>query len=381
MKRDRVPVSSLDASRAPRVGLVLEQTLGHITHADNLRSIIPGIGGIRPVWCPVYFEATRFPARFVKNWTVRAGLRGRRAIRQAHGAVGLDALFIHTQVPAVLAQDWMRRIPTVVSLDATPRQYDSLGAHYGHEVGSGRVENWKSRANKRCYARAAHLVTWSHWAKAGLVDEYDVPAAKISVIPPGVRVRDWRRPEAVPARDGSVVRILFVGGNLERKGGLVLLDAFRKLRAERDGAWPEIELHLVTQSPLAAEDGVFVHHGLTPNSDELRALYHRSDVFCLPTRGDCLPMVLAEAGAAGLPLVSTAVGAIPEVVRDGETGTVVPVDDAEVLVAALQPLLLQPALRARLGAGAAALVSREHDAEANAARLVGLLREVAAVPR
>ena len=77
--------------------------------------------------------------------------------------------------------------------------------------------------------------------------------------------------------------------------------------------------------------------GSGPNSPELIELYHGADVFCLPTLGDCLPMVLSEAGAVGLPLVSTDVGAISEIVRDGETGLLVPVGDADALAAALAP--------------------------------------------
>ncbi len=123
-----------------------------------------------------------------------------------------------------------------------------------------------------------------------------------------------------------------------------------------------------------------VHHGLVANSPELVALYHRSDLFCLPTRGDCLPMVLSEAGAAGLPSVATAVAGIPEIVRDGETGLVVPVDDVEALTKALRTLVESPDLRGRLGTAAQELVTASFDADKNAERLVELLL-AEAVPR
>jgi hypothetical protein len=59
---------------------------------------------------------------------------------------------------------------------------------------------------------------WSEWAKLGLVQDYDVPADKITVIPPGVNVHEWLRPmPRVPHADP--VKILFVGGDIERKGG------------------------------------------------------------------------------------------------------------------------------------------------------------------
>jgi glycosyltransferase involved in cell wall biosynthesis len=176
-----------------------------------------------------------------------------------------------------------------------------------------------------------------------------------------------------------VVRILFVGADLDRKGGTTLLAAFGKLRAHlATGAagTPAVELHLVTKTPVTAAPGVFVHPGMTPNAAPLLDLYRRCHVFCLPTRADMLALVLCEAGAAGLPLVSTAVGGIREIVRDGETGLLVPPDDVEALTTALTLLVEEPSLRRRLGAQAAALVSSDFDAATNARRIVDLLKQV-----
>ena len=58
-----------------------------------------------------------------------------------NGQTKLDALFFHTQVPAILAQSWLRKIPGIVSLDATPLQYDELGAFYKHEQGPAWLED------------------------------------------------------------------------------------------------------------------------------------------------------------------------------------------------------------------------------------------------
>ena len=220
-------------------------------------------------------------------------------------------------------------------------------------------------------------VTWSSWARQGLIDEYEVPREKVTVIPPGVIIADWRTPE--PRRlHGGPVRILFVGGDLERKGGLVLLDAWRRINAAREAGAPMVQLHLVTKDAVPAELGLVVHHDMQPNSEALKQLYRDSDVFCLPTYGDCLPMVLSEAGAAGLPAISTSVAAIGEITRDGETGFIVPPGDVEALAAALQRLIDNPELRMRMGESAVELVTRDFDAARNAQRLLNLLKHVAA---
>ena len=368
-------------SNPPRIGFVLERSLGHVTHADNLGRLLPHDTSIEAELLPVDYAVTGWTAKvpvFNSNWTVRAGMRARAGIKAMHARRPLDALFIHTQVPAVLCDSWIRRIPTVVSLDATPLQYDELGAHYGHQPGNARVERLKWRANRACLRDARHVVTWTQWAKDGVVDGYGIDPDKITVIPPGVTPSLWHATSPRVEGDGDgrgVVRILFVGGDLQRKGNDVLLTAFQELRTSlaAAGSSTEVELHLATGATVPPAPGVVVHQGLKPNSPELIALYHRSDIFCLPTRGDCLPMVLSEAGAAELPLVSTAVAGIPEIVRDGDTGLVVPLDDVGSLVQALRTLVDDPVLRRRLGASARHLVDEQFDADQNTRRLVELL--------
>jgi glycosyltransferase involved in cell wall biosynthesis len=87
-------------------------------------------------------------------------------------------------------------------------------------------------------------------------------------------------------------------------------------------------------------------------------------------------MVLMEAGAAGLPLVSTQLAAIPEIVRDGCTGLLVPAGDPLRLAEALGRLVADAPLRAALGSGAQQLVRRQFDAQANSQRLAELIKHV-----
>lgn len=361
----------------PTVGFVMEQTLGHRTHTTNLMTALADVPDLRPVWHRIEGEdlglVGRIPA-LGSNWTVRAGLEAVRAVDVTLKSTPLDALFFHTQVPAVLAGVRFPSIPSVVSIDATPQQYDSLGSWYGHVPGNRWVENLKWRMNRRCLAEASAVVAWSQWAAAGAEAGYGVPPERISVIPPGVRVADWQRSAPVVPGNDDEVRILFVGGDFARKGGPDLITAFRSLPDGPGRA--RARLDIVTQDEVEPAPGVVVHRDLGPNSEALRRLYHRSHIFCLPTHGDCLPLVLAEAGAAGLPLLSTRVAAIPELVRDGETGLLVDRGDVAGLAVALRALVADPALRGRLGSAAHDLVRRHHDADTNATKVVEVLRTV-----
>jgi glycosyltransferase involved in cell wall biosynthesis len=284
---------------------------------------------------------------------------------------------VHTQVPATLMPDVVGRTPSVVSLDATPLQYDELGRHYGHATGREPVERAKRRLHRASFDAADRLVAWSEWTKQGLVDDYGVAADKIEVIAPGVDYARWAAEGRADQRATGPVRILFVGGDFPRKGGDTLVAAVRRLRAEGRA----VELDLVTKAEVAPEPGIRVHDGLGPNDPALIELYRCSHVFCLPTLGDCLPMVLSEAGALGLPLVSTDVGAIREIVRPDETGLLVPPSDEVALGVALDRLVADPELRRSLGSAARALVRDRYDAATNASRLVDVLLEVASAGR
>lgn len=91
---------------------------------------------------------------------------------------------------------------------------------------------------------------------------------------------------------------------------------------------------------------------------------------------DGLPVALMEAAACGLPLVSTAVAAIPELVIDGVTGLIVPQRDPQALAEAIDCLLRDTELRARLGRTARQRVEEEFSRELNGRRLLEAFRAV-----
>jgi glycosyltransferase involved in cell wall biosynthesis len=362
-------------SQRYRLGFVVEQTLGHRTHYRNLRRYIGEDEAVAATWMPIEFTGDSLSYRLPgvrNNWSARASWLASRAVRQARRQNPLDVVFYHTQVTSLLSP-LDRRQTAVISLDATPINFDTVGRYYGHAEG-GRLEGLKFAANRWALGQARALVTWCHWAKTSLVEDYGVPAEKVAVIAPGVDLAQW--PSVAPeARTGASadgrLRLLFVGGDFARKGGEILLDCFERYFSS------SCELWLVTQGQIEPRPHVQVFNNLTPNSEELKRLYAEADIFVFPTLSDCAPLAVPEAMAASLPVVSTAVGAIPEMVRESETGYLVEPGSVESLRGALERLVADGALRARLGANGRRLVEAEHDAQKNAQRLLALLKAVA----
>ncbi len=355
------------AAPVARFAFVMEQTLGHVAHTRNLEKVLAVEDWIDGSVIKLPFEPAHPLARLpgLRNWSLRASLMARSALTRRLREGPLDAAFIHTQVSALLSVGIMRAVPTVVSLDATPKNFDDVGEAYGHNRAGARVETVKAAAVRRALRAARALVTWSRLAADSLIGDYGIPADRIHVIPPGVDIEYFRPPE-VRRVDGAL-RVLFVGGDLERKGGVDLLDAVRGL--------PDIELDVVTSGEVKPPVGVHcrVHRGLRPADQALLDLYRRADVFAMPSRGDCMPQALAEAAAAGLPLVSTPVGAIPEIVHHGCNGLLVPAGSPPNLRDALRRLAANSGLRRSMGCESLALARMEHDAMVNHRRIFDLM--------
>jgi glycosyltransferase involved in cell wall biosynthesis len=347
----------------PRYAFVTEHTVGHVTFQRLLREAVAAEPAIDADWFPLTFEPRGAIERLPlvrSNWSVRASLRARRLL--AMHREPWDALLVHTQTAALLASGPLRRIPGVISIDATPVNLDEVAAGYDHRVAGARVERAKAAIVGRVLRRAAALIAWSEWVRRSLLDDYGVDPARVRVIPAGTRVPP-RAPERVA---GERLRLLFVGGQFERKGGETLLAALDGLDADLD---------VVTHGDVPARKGVTVHRNVRPGSPRLAELYARSDLFVLPTAADASPHVVLEAMAAGLPVISTGVGAIPEMIDDGATGVLVAPGRADALRAAIERLR-DPAVRAAMGDAGHARALERFDAATNARRVLDVLAEV-----
>jgi glycosyltransferase involved in cell wall biosynthesis len=346
-----------------RAGFAIEQTLGHVTFGQNLRRLLADEPDLETSWLDVPFRpqslAYRMPPASI-NWSLRGSLYARQQLLSSEWR-NVDCAFVHTLTISLLATPFYERVPTVLSTDATPINLDSIASGYGHRRQPEIIERTKLALTRRALRQARAYVAWSEWAKRSLVDDYGVPEDKVLVAAPGTDVDLYER--ACVRRDGPP-RILFVGGDFLRKGGDLLLEAFQtRLRGKA-------ELHLVTGYPVPEQEGVFQYAGLPPNSEPLLDLYRQADIFALPTRADCLAVVLGEAMAASLPIVTTDVGAHGEAVQDTHNGFLIPRDDAAALGDALERLVDDPGLRETMGQRARCLAETHFDAAKNARKVV-----------
>ena len=290
----------------------------------------------------------------LRRWReeLNVGLLAARRIGAKERAEGrpFDVLHFHPQPTAYASLSRMKRTNAIVSIDATQQLASRQAA--------SRIDRATYRPNMIhdgfVFRAAAAIVATSDWAARDLAANYPECGAKLHVLPYPVRTLGdpaWidERFHRSCRRNGPV-RVLFMGGDFPRKGGFDLIDAWR---AADFGA--RARLDLVTDWPLAEASlppGVRRISSVSPNTPLWDDLWREADLFVMPTRHEAFGMVFQEAAAAGIPVIATAINAVPEIVQNGSSGILVPPGDGSALVAALRTLIDAPDLRRRMGAAA-----------------------------
>ncbi|MBE2221672.1 MAG: glycosyltransferase family 4 protein [Anaerolineae bacterium] len=358
-----------------RVSFFMEQHVGHRTFYNTLREYIGRDIRIKAKWTEITYTDPQ------SNWgkipyltdNLRGTLIGRQQVRRSLLAHESDIAFFSTQVPAVLSGSVLEYCPYVLCTDITPIQYDTMGNYYNHRPDkNGVIGAYKYRANTKVFNKAAHIVPWSNWTKHSLLNDYGVAPSKITVVPVGVDVELWKPKEV---RSDKPVRFLFVGGDFYRKGGDLLLKAFRQLPAEL------AELTLVTRENIPEEENIRTYHNLQPNSPELIALFQESDVFVLPSRAEAYGIVTIEAGATGLPIIMTDIGSARELVGENQNGFLIEVGNVQQLYDRMCCMIENPGLRRNMGQNARQRVEQYFNAQKNVAQIADILLEVATKQR
>lgn len=266
----------------------------------------------------------------------------------------------------------MSQTPAIVSIDATQHlaSLETASAVVRHDYAAG------AERDRRVFASAAAIVATSRWAADDVVRTSPELEAKVHVLPYPVLLEGFDRSwiEARRARSAAdPVRVLFIGGDFARKGGAELLAAWRA-----GGFATRAVLTLVTDAEVGPlPDGVSVRRGVQAYTPEWFAAWRDADVFAMPTRGEAFGMVYQEAAAAGIPVVGSAINAVPEIVVDGETGFLVAPGDGAALIGALRMLIEAPGTRHRIGSLARGRIESTGSIRDYGDRLVELVREVA----
>ncbi len=244
-----------------------------------------------------------------------------------------DLLMLLTVIPNIWGRLWGRlaRVPIIV------------GNCRGGAVPWRQHERW-------LWPCADHILCNSNILKEFLVSRYGLPSARLTVVPNGVDTEFFHpnpngRPQAPPV-------LLSVARLVPDKDHDTLLGAFGHLSNRH----PEAELWLVGNGPRrqALEQkvqnlGLGGRVKFLPGEQDLRHLYHQADLFVLSSMAEALPNVVLEAMAAGLPVVATRVGGVPEAVVPEATGLLVSPRDETGLAAALGRLLDDPGARRTMG--------------------------------
>lgn len=191
-----------------------------------------------------------------------------------------------------------------------------------------------------------NLVVFSEFARR-VRQQFGVKPQKVEVIYPGLPT-----PAKSAPKKNQNIRILFVGTWFERKGGLILLAAYKQLVKE----FTNLELVVVGDVPkginLTSYPRVRYHRWIS-RTYLYENIYPSADILVhVPARAEGYGFVVQEAMSFGIPCVVSRLGALPELVEDGETGWVIEPGSVDSLVLALRQLIGDGRLRQRLGEAA-----------------------------
>jgi glycosyltransferase involved in cell wall biosynthesis len=222
-------------------------------------------------------------------------------------------------------------------------------------VGSRRGLNLDRTSGQLAMQRAAyacaHAIVANSGAMAARLESERVRREKVRVIQNGLDVALF--PTA--ATRATRRRVIVVANLRPEKGYDVLVDAaavvlqqFPDARFECIGTGPE----LAAIEARMAERGVRQAFALLGQRDDVPARLTQADIFVLPSRTESLPNSMLEAMAAGLPVIASAVGGIPEIVDDGRTGLLSPAGDAPALAERLLRVMSDAALGNQLARAA-----------------------------
>lgn len=284
--------------------------------------------------------------------------------RDIAGAVAVARRLIDLRPEVVHLQDrragWlgrliapaMRRSVAIYTLHGVPDGLSDLVAGNVRAAPRRRRDTWYYLRGERWVARwsGSEVVVPSAAVARFARDHIRLPDQRVHVVANGIDALRFSPPE-VPAAVGPELVVVWLGLLVHVKRVELLLEAVSRVGGLR--------LVVAGDGPLRARVERAVDRlRLTGRVDLLGAvrdvpgLFARAELFVLSSAAENCPLSLLQAMACGLPVVATSVGGVPEVVRDGVDGLLVPADDVEALAEALRRLVADPDRRRRMGLAA-----------------------------
>jgi glycosyltransferase involved in cell wall biosynthesis len=211
-----------------------------------------------------------------------------------------------------------------------------------------------------------------------------VSAKNIRTIANGIDVQTFEQAHPLPALNFDGSKVVGMVARLDLQKGFEYL-----LRAARElcGVFPGLKVVIVGEGPDRKPiENMIQRFGLQSNvilagqHSNMPGIYAALDVFVLPSLNEGLPMTILEAMAASKPVIATRVGAIPKVIKDGETGLLVDPADVDGLRNALARLLTDADLCSRIGAAGHEWVGRNYTSDAMALKYRQMYDDVLGTP-
>jgi glycosyltransferase involved in cell wall biosynthesis len=294
-------------------------------------------------------------------------------VREALARAQPDVIHLHLDVSGTLGAVFVRTLgrgrPLVVNhIHNDPRQKFNLA----HRV-AGRV---------LASTVAAHVVATSGIGEA-VRRCFGAGVRRIELVPYGIDAdlsMDERRSLDAACPDAPVV-IGAVGRLVPQKAFDVLLRATPRLLAAR----PTLRIRIIGSGPLegvlkqqARRLGIEASVEFLGYVADMHPLYAAIDVFALPSRFEATSLALLEAMATGVPVVSTRIVGVSDVITDGVNGVLVPAGDSDALAGAILRVLEDSTLRDRICANARRTIEQEHTRERMVERIEALYRSLLA---
>jgi len=307
---------------------------------------------------PKWTAAARSYSPDRARWSVRyrlgaAGFDARSRQAARHFARVRDRIDVVFQIGATFEPRGRGSIPYVLYCDSNIRvaqRGTTSGQSHAMHLPPAEMTAIQSR-EAAIYRGASAILTISEQLRRSFVEDFGIDPARVHAVHAGPNLEVGAGlPAHIPDRSSGPPTILFVGRQFQRKGGDVLLSAFRLVREQVRDA--ELVIVGPTECPTR-EPGVtwlgFLSSDDPVQRERLATAYRAAHVFCLPTRFEPFGIVFLEAMHWGLPCVGTSTGAVPEMIADGRSGYTVPADDPVILADRLCQLLRDRSLASRMG--------------------------------